>query len=220
MQRALSCLPMYLSVDVLQKEMEKAILKHWFCNCGQTVARKSHLQVERVQAEYPTSHLWLQSCLTSSLTIQTMGSSAPSVNLQVAQNWEELLIHHRVMLTFRGTSTGWRGGLIGTTWRRNSPRYPAGSQLCSKGPKSPGGHHVEHESAVCPAQHWWGYIWSAGLSSGHVSTRDLDILESVQQRAIRMIWDWSVSPTRRGWMSSGCSAWRRGDMGDLINICT
>lgn len=25
-----------------------------------------------------------------------------------------------------------------------------GKQLCREGPRSPGGHHVEHESAMCP----------------------------------------------------------------------
>jgi len=37
-----------------------------------------------------------------------MGLRALSASLLMTPNWEEWLIHHRVMLSFRGTSTGWR----------------------------------------------------------------------------------------------------------------
>jgi len=33
----------------------------------------------------------------------------------IIQNWEEGLIHQKVVLPSRGTSTGWRNGLTGTS---------------------------------------------------------------------------------------------------------
>lgn len=41
------------------------------------------------------------------------GKSAPSPSLQKIQNWNEWLIDQMTLLSFRGTSTGWRNGMTG-----------------------------------------------------------------------------------------------------------
>jgi len=38
----------------------------------------------------------------------------PLASLLMVQNWEVWLIHQRVMLSSRGTLTGWTNGLTGT----------------------------------------------------------------------------------------------------------
>lgn len=53
--------------------------------------------------------------LTSSLVIWMMGQSTSSANLLITQNWEEWLIHQKVVLPSRGTLAGWRNGLTRTS---------------------------------------------------------------------------------------------------------
>lgn len=107
---------------------------------------------------------------------------------------------------------------------------PAGKQLDGKGPGSPGGHPVDHEPALCPCskegwcypawaawggafasrwrevilplvQHWWGLIWNAVSRSRLTSlSREMKVLEGVQQRAAKMVrGDWNGSSLRKGW---------------------
>lgn len=110
---------------------------------------------------------WVQSCLTSSLTMWTMGQSAPQeihgCNKTGASGW----------LT-RGPHSHWEGpwqAQVG--WQKSykvqqggvqrpapgeeqlqvpvhAEGHPAGRKLCRKGPGSSGGHRAEHEPAVCP----------------------------------------------------------------------
>lgn len=44
-----------------------------------------------------------------------MRQSVPSASVLVTQNWEEQLTHQRVVVPSRGTLTGWRNGLAGTS---------------------------------------------------------------------------------------------------------
>jgi len=44
------------------------------------------------------------------------GALCTLASLQLTPNWKEWLICQRVVLTSRGTSSGWRDGLTGTSW--------------------------------------------------------------------------------------------------------
>lgn len=48
---------------------------------------------------------------TSSLMMWMMEQSAPSISLPMTPNWEEQLIHERIVLSSRRMLTGWRSGL-------------------------------------------------------------------------------------------------------------
>lgn len=54
---------------------------------------------------------WVQSSSTFSLVNWIKGQQISLGSLLMTQNWEEWLIHERVVLPFRGTLTGWRNGL-------------------------------------------------------------------------------------------------------------
>lgn len=86
--------------------------------------------------------------------------SLPLASLQMTQNREECLIHQSVLLSPRGTSTGWRSGLTEAhrvPGEAQSPAHgeeqpqapgraggrPAGKQLGRKGPGGPGGHRLD-----------------------------------------------------------------------------
>lgn len=50
-----------------------------------------------------------------------MGQSVPFASLQTMQTWKQWLICQRILLSFRGTSTGWRNRLTGTLWSSRKP---------------------------------------------------------------------------------------------------
>ena len=92
-----------------------------------------------------------------------MGKSIASACLLMTPNWEDWLIHQRIVLLSRGTLAGWRNGLTGTlgsSTKASAKSCPQGgitpyTNICWglsswKGPGAPGGHQVEQEPAVCP----------------------------------------------------------------------
>ena len=62
-------------------------------------------------------------------------------------------------------------------------------------------------------------VWSTLSSSGLPSSRKMSSYWRESSRGLWGWWgDWSMSPVRKDWGSSGCLAWRR-LRGDLINAC-
>lgn len=82
-------------------------------------------------------HYWLQCWFDIFVNDIDGGKSAPSPSLQKIQNWNEWLVIQMSLLSFRGTSTGWRNGMTGILWsltKRNAKSsYPwGGTSLCTR----------------------------------------------------------------------------------------
>lgn len=102
----------------------------------------------------------LQSCSTSSSIIRMRGQGVLSAFFPITQN-QEWLIHQRVELTHRGSSTSWRNGLTGTSWSstRNAKSYIWGGMTPGRSTswgstqlesKFNCGHQIEYGPAMCP----------------------------------------------------------------------
>ena len=121
------------------------------------------------QVTFLGGHCWGQPCLISLWLIWMRGLSAPSVNLQMAPSWEDMLTCLKVARSCRrGIWTGWIDGL--TQLHDVQQNQVLGSALPSQQPhatlqawgrvagkvhreKGSGGisqQLAEHEPAVCP----------------------------------------------------------------------
>lgn len=113
------------------------------------------------QAMCPTSQNWVQSCSTSSLTIQMMGHWEPSASLLMIPNCKDWWIcwmshcctKHSNLLTTKGregTNPCTSGGTTTCTRTSTCQRLPSWITAWQKKTWSSGGHQVEHEP-ICLA---------------------------------------------------------------------
>ncbi|KAK4830979.1 hypothetical protein QYF61_014498 [Mycteria americana] len=140
-----------------QDEKTVKWIENWLNSQAQRVVFSGTKPSWRPVTVYHRDQYWIQSCSTSSLMIWMMA-------LQIKPNWEEWLIHQRLVLPSRGTSTGWRNGqdrnLVkfkkgsakSCIWGEITPVTStgvrrAGKKLSGKGPGGPNGQKVEHEPA-------------------------------------------------------------------------
>jgi len=100
---------------------------------------------------------------------------------------------------------------------RSQPRKPAVSWDASREVWPVGqGRWFYHSTLL-----WWDPTWSPASSSGAVSTAKTWMCWS-RSRGRPQKWSqgWIISPTRKGWESWSCSAWRREGSGEWpFNNC-
>lgn len=64
---------------------------------------------------YAGGQYWVQSSSTCSSMVWVLGQSVPSAGLLMTPNWEEWLVHQRVVVQPRESLTGWNNGLAGAS---------------------------------------------------------------------------------------------------------
>lgn len=175
-----------------------------------------------------------------------MWQSAAPVSFQEVENWEELLIQQSVVLSFRGTSTGWRNGQRGNP--QSSRKGNADSLIWEK---------TTSLTNLCwvwkPAWQrriqgsWWTPSWAWGSKEGQMHpqysqqgwgwwlcTSEAPFwvwnlgLTSKRKRwtcwseSSKGPWRWfkgqSIFHAKRAWETWYCSLWKREGLRSILSV--